>query len=78
MSVDQRVASEPAHEEPDVELRDAKLRECVEKWFADQGVPQFAGRYLPEDRLRFLVLPWPCWSPSRSARPPSSSRSPRC
>jgi hypothetical protein len=57
MSVNQRVASEPAHEEPDVELRDAKLRECVEKWFADQGVPQFAGHYLPEDRLRFLVLP---------------------
>jgi len=52
MSVDQRVASEPTQDDTDVELR-----ERVEKWFAHQGVPQFADRYLPEDRLRFLVLP---------------------
>jgi hypothetical protein len=52
MSVDQRAASELTHNDLDVELR-----ERVEEWFADHGVPQFAHRYLPEDRLRFLVLP---------------------
>lgn len=39
MSVDQRVASEPTQDDTDVELR-----ERVEKWFAHQGVPQFADR----------------------------------
>jgi hypothetical protein len=52
MSVDQHAARKPTHGDPE-----AELRKQVEKWFADHGVPQFADRYVPEDRLRFLVLP---------------------
>jgi hypothetical protein len=34
-----------------------RLRKEVGDWFLEQGVPQLAGCYLPEDRLRYLVIP---------------------
>jgi hypothetical protein len=34
-----------------------RLRQEVDAWFAEHGVPQFADRYSAKDRLRFLILP---------------------
>jgi hypothetical protein len=34
-----------------------RLRDAVDDWFIEHGVPQFAERYSPTHRLQFLVLP---------------------
>jgi hypothetical protein len=46
----------PAWEIADPEQRQ-RLRDEVEDWFIEHGVPQFSDRYSPTHRLQFLVLP---------------------
>src|SRR4029450_2366705 len=33
-----------------------RLRDGVDQWFLEHGVPQLADRYSPQDRLRYLVI----------------------
>jgi hypothetical protein len=49
MSIGQNPVRDPTKEE-------RQLR-AVHAWFVEHGVPQFANRYWPTDRLHFLVLP---------------------
>jgi hypothetical protein len=46
----------PAWDITDPEQRQ-RLRDEVDDWFIEHGVPQFADRYSPTHRLQFLVLP---------------------